>query len=332
VVNLALTKRGDYVVRSALVLAHAYPEARKVREVVGQMAVPAAFASQILACLGRAGLASSKAGRDGGYRLSRPPEQVSVLEVVEAGEGPLQVQRCSLGDGPSHWQAACPLHETWTIAVGRLRESLAATTLADLARQDEALASGAYLAAPGCHRLAEMVVGVEDTIQVEVAAATVAERLSTGTSWLFPLMEAAHAEEDPLRVRVGPRGSWLAKTVLVRLGRVEERGEERAMPITWEARGPSGLFPRMEAEIVVSAVDAERSELRLRGSYHPPLGRAGQLLDEALLHRVAKATVRVFLRRVADALEAGPEAGKLQAALSGPGPVWIDVGEELPRG
>ena len=321
------------MVRSALVLARAYPEARKVREVVGQMAVPAAFASQILACLNRAGLASSKAGRDGGYRLSRPPEKVSVLEVVEAGEGPLHVQHCSLGDSPGHWQAACPLHETWTIAVERLREALAATTLAEVARRYEALESGAYLAAPGCHRLAEMVVGVEDTIQVEIAAGTVAERLSMGSSWLFPLMEAAHAEGDLLRVRVGPRGpSWLAKTVLVRLGRVEERGEERAMPITWDARGPSGLFPRMEAEIVVSAVDAERSELRLRGSYHPPLGRAGQLLDEALLHRVAKATVRVFLRRVADALEAGPEAGDLQAALSGPSPVWEDAGEERPYG
>ncbi|MDA8301473.1 MAG: Rrf2 family transcriptional regulator [Actinomycetota bacterium] len=326
--NLALTKRGDYVVRSALVLARAYPKARKVREVVGEMAVPAAFASQILACLGRAGLASSKAGRDGGYRLARPPEQVSLLEVVEAGEGPLHSQRCALGDGPCHWRAVCPLHETWTVAVGRLRETLAATSLAEVAHQDEALELGTYLAPPGSHRLAEMVVGVEDTIQVEMAAAAAAERLGTGSSWLCPLAEAAHAEGDLLRVRVGPRGpAWLGKTVLVRTGRVEERGEERALPITWEATGPSGLFPRMEAEVVVRALDAERSELHLRGRYHPPLGRAGQLLDEALLHRVAKATVRGFLRRVAHALEADLEPGSLEApSLPVPstvlGPTW----------
>ena len=313
--NLALTKRGDYVVRSAMVLARAYPEARKVREVVGQMAVPAAFASQILAYLGRAGLATSKAGREGGYRLARPPEQVSVLEVVEAGEGPLHNQRCALGEGPCYWRAVCPLHETWTAAVGRLRETLAATSLAEVARYDEALELGTYLAPPGSHRLAEMVVGVEDTIQVEMAAGKVAEHLGTGSSWLCPLAEAAHAEGDLLRVRVGPRGPvWLGKTVLVRTGRVEERGVARAVPITWEATGPSGLFPRMEAEMVVRALDAERSELHLRGNYHPPLGRAGQLLDEALLHRVAKATVRAFLRRVAHALEAGLEPGNLQAA------------------
>jgi len=53
----------------------------------------------------------------------------------------------------------------------------------------------------------------------------------------------------------------------------------------------------------VSALDPDRSELQLSGHYRPPLGRAGQALDEALLARVARATVRSLLRRLARALE-----------------------------
>jgi len=64
-----LSKRGDYVVRSALSLARAWPagESRKIREVVAEMGVPRTFASQILADLVRAGLATSKSGKDGDF-------------------------------------------------------------------------------------------------------------------------------------------------------------------------------------------------------------------------------------------------------------------------
>jgi Rrf2 family protein len=313
-VNLTLSKRGDYVVRSAVALARAYPEGRKIREVVEEMGVPATFASQILADLGRAGLASSKAGREGGYRLARPPGDISLLEVVEAGEGPLRAERCALGDGPCRWEAVCPLHETWTAATAALREVLAATTLEDVAHRDEALEAGTYPAPLDSHRLAATTVAVADTVQVELGAGLVAERLRAGAGLLTPLAEAAHAEGEALRVRIGPGGpAWLAKAVLLKLGTPLQRGDELVIPITWEATGPSGLFPRMDAELAVRALDPERSELRLAGRYRPPLGRAGHLLDDALLHRLGQATVRAFLRRVAQALEALPAAAPVEA-------------------
>ena len=138
---MTLSKRGDYVMRSAICLARAFErgEGRKIREVVAETDVPKTFASQILADLVRAGLAASKAGREGGYRLVRPPDAVSVLEVVEAAEGPLRAERCALGAGPCRWDAVCPLHETWTAATGALRELLATTTLAELAERDAAI-------------------------------------------------------------------------------------------------------------------------------------------------------------------------------------------------
>ncbi len=152
--NMTLSKRGDYVVRSALCLAHAYEGGsfRKIREVVSSMEVPQTFASQILADLVRAQLATSKAGKDGGYRLSRPPAEITMLEIIEAGEGPLRAERCALGNGPCHWDFVCPLHETWVGATAALRDTLAKATLATLVANDEALKAGTYLIPTDSHR------------------------------------------------------------------------------------------------------------------------------------------------------------------------------------
>ena len=152
--NMTLSKRGDYVVRSALCLARAYKSGnyRKIREVVNAMGVPQTFASQILAELVRAEIATSKAGKNGGYRLIRPPESITLLEVVEAGEGPLRPERCALGEGPCRWDLVCPLHETWVTAIAALRNTLAEATLATLVDRDEALEAGTYPAIADSHR------------------------------------------------------------------------------------------------------------------------------------------------------------------------------------
>jgi len=75
--NLLLSKRGDYVVRSALSLARAYNEGslRKIREVVADVGVPQTYASQILSDLVNSGIAESKAGKEGGYKLTREPKK-----------------------------------------------------------------------------------------------------------------------------------------------------------------------------------------------------------------------------------------------------------------
>ena len=139
--DLTLTKRGDYAVRAAISLARHFPSDgyRKIREVAEEMALPPRYTAQILVLLARAGLAEAKAGRSGGYRLSRPPVEVSLLEVVESAEGALQPQRCTLRGGPCRWEDACPVHSAWAEASEALRRSLAATSLASVAREDESL-------------------------------------------------------------------------------------------------------------------------------------------------------------------------------------------------
>jgi Rrf2 family protein len=151
---MTLSNRGDYVLRAAICLAKAFGagSAVKLRQVVADTDIPATFASQILGDLVRAGLAVSKAGRDGGYRLSRPPATISVLEAVESAEGPLHAERCALGQGPCRWEAVCPMHDTWIAATAGLRETLGATSLDHLAQRDIAMTAGTVVAPSDSHR------------------------------------------------------------------------------------------------------------------------------------------------------------------------------------
>ena len=152
--DLTLTRRADYVIRAAIALARAFPQGgyRKIREVAEEMRVPRAYTPQILNLLAQAGLAEARAGQQGGYRLLRDPATISLVEVVEAAEGPLRPDRCTLRDGPCRWEDMCPLHPAWDRAMEALRGSLQATSLASIALVDAALEVGSFPIPAQSHR------------------------------------------------------------------------------------------------------------------------------------------------------------------------------------
>jgi Rrf2 family protein len=141
-VDLTLTRRGDYVVRAAIALASAWDGEGaylKIRQVADEMGLPPSYTPQVLGILARAGVAEAKAGRSGGYRLTRPPEQISVLEVIEGAEGTLEPGRCAIRGGPCRWDDACALHPAVARAAEAIRATLGATTLAEVAASDRML-------------------------------------------------------------------------------------------------------------------------------------------------------------------------------------------------
>jgi hypothetical protein len=111
-------------------------------------------------------------------------------------------------------------------------------------------------------------------------------------------------------IRVGPAGEvpGVSKLVQVRFVGPVERGGAMTIWLHWQAAGAAGgLFPALDADLILMAKGHEQAQLRLHGYYRPPLGRLGAGLDRAVMHRVASATVRALLHRVAGALaEPGP--------------------------
>jgi len=301
-VNVTLSKRGSYAAAAAICLARAYESGRpkKLREIAVEMSIPRTFASQILGDLVHAGIAVSAFGRDGGHRLARPPQQVSVAEVIEAAEGPLASERCALRDGPCRWHEVCPLHETMTTATASLREVLASTTLAMLADRDAAIARGTYPVPADSHRQAAEVA---DSVQIELPMTVIAARLRAATAWLTAVARDCDQEE--------PQDGGLPKTVAVHLGQTMEANGTQLTPLIWEATGPGGVFPRFHGEFQLTALDPERSELRVSGSYRPAPRTNGHLPPEPLRSQAAHATLRDFLRRIANGLEHQQEAAHL---------------------
>jgi Rrf2 family protein len=136
--DITLSKTGDYAVRAALALAEVREPGgyMTIAQVAEEMSLPPTFTPQILGCLARAGIAESKAGRGGGYRLTRSAKRITMLEVVEAAEGSLINGRCTLRGGPCRWEDRCAVHDTWVRAAESLRRSLARTSLAQIAAAD----------------------------------------------------------------------------------------------------------------------------------------------------------------------------------------------------
>jgi Rrf2 family protein len=304
-VNLTLSRRGDYVVRSALALARAYESGapRKIREVVAEMDIPQTFASQILADLVHAELATSKAGKAGGYRLARPPDQVTVLEIVEAGEGPLRSERCALSDGPCRWDHVCPLHETWGAAAVALRSTLAGTTLADLVARDRALEEGSYALPADSHRHGSAMVDVEDWVQVELGLAEVRDQLRRVETWLPRCVRAGYAEAEQLRLSIDPMGPpWAAPARSSIAVLAPNSAPDGRTEIVWECGDTRQPASRFEGHLEVSTLDPERSEIHLDGRLRPPGRGVGS--DVSLVERLSRATVRGSLRQAAKVLEA----------------------------
>lgn len=148
--ELSLGRRADYAIRATLDLArHHDGKLRKSRDIGQATEVPVSYLPQILALLVRAGIASSTAGRRGGYGLTRPPGEISLFDVVTAVDGDVSASICVLRGGVCQAETACAVHIPWAKAQMALTEQLAATTFEQVAELDELLELGELEFPPG---------------------------------------------------------------------------------------------------------------------------------------------------------------------------------------
>jgi hypothetical protein len=90
------------------------------------------------------------------------------------------------------------------------------------------------------------------------------------------------------------------KQVEIQLGTPYRIPSKTLLPMTWRATGLDGVFPRLDADVEVAALGPRLTQLSISARYRPPMGAAGRVLDRALFHRVAEATIKDFLDRVGE--------------------------------
>jgi len=150
--KLTPTNRTDYGIRALVYLANHQGTHAKAADIGSVMGVPTGFLHQVLQELQRARLVSSRSGPAGGYVLARAPEDITILEIVETLEGPIQTSECALRGGPCHWDQVCAMHQVWSAARAALSDSLRAATLARVVADDRALAAGSFPVPADSHR------------------------------------------------------------------------------------------------------------------------------------------------------------------------------------
>jgi hypothetical protein len=142
-----------------------------------------------------------------------------------------------------------------------------------------------------------------DAVEVTRPRAFVEERLHVEGTDLLPMASKATGDGEGFVLRVGPAlgRHVLGVPVTVRLGSCFTRQGSAAIPIRWEAVAFESLFPVLDGTFLLSAVDESRCRLGIEASYRVPMERLGEVLNRAVLHRVAESTIRSFLEQLAGA-------------------------------
>jgi Rrf2 family protein len=102
-------------------------------EVVSQSQdIPVRFLENILSELRHAGLVQSRRGTDGGYWLAKPPDAITIADIIRAADGPLATVRGEPADELDYAEDAKPLQEVWIALRANIREILETVSLADV--------------------------------------------------------------------------------------------------------------------------------------------------------------------------------------------------------
>ena len=96
---------------------------------------PEQFLSKVLQNLTRAGLVTSHRGNTGGFELSKGRHSASILEVVEAVEGPIRLNLCLNSGNGCERQSWCPAHPVWAEVQNAMADILQKATIGDLAQK-----------------------------------------------------------------------------------------------------------------------------------------------------------------------------------------------------
>jgi Rrf2 family protein len=131
---MRVSAKVDYALRAGAELAAAAGHgALKGERIAQAQKIPLKFLENILLDLKHAGLVQSQRGAEGGYWLAKPPEEITLADVIRAVEGPIANVRGERPEQVEYAGAAEPLREVWIAVRGNLRSVLETTTLADVA-------------------------------------------------------------------------------------------------------------------------------------------------------------------------------------------------------
>ena len=130
---MQITRQADYAVRAILHLAHIKNgERAATSSVAKEQHIPPSFLAKIISQLSIAGLLHTSRGARGGVTLARQPKDITLLEVIEAIDGPIQLNECVAEGGVCSFDDDCPIRSVWCDAQDELVSRLKRTDFEQL--------------------------------------------------------------------------------------------------------------------------------------------------------------------------------------------------------
>ena len=130
---MQITRQADYATRAVLYLArHRNGKRVATSQVAKEQKIPSSFLAKIISQLSIAGVLHTSRGAHGGIALARRPEQITLLQVIEAIDGPIQLNVCVGKEGVCSFEDNCPIQLVWCDAQNELITKLRNTNFAQL--------------------------------------------------------------------------------------------------------------------------------------------------------------------------------------------------------
>lgn len=131
---MQLSRRADYSIRAMVDIAGLPPNAVvATREVAERQEIPHVFLTKIVTRLMRAGLLRTHRGATGGIFLARPSQEINVLDIVQAVDGPIALNLCTRNPSECKRDVNCPSRAVWVDVQEQMLENLRKARLSDLA-------------------------------------------------------------------------------------------------------------------------------------------------------------------------------------------------------
>jgi Rrf2 family protein len=138
---MQITHQADYAIRTMVYLAGQDPNRKIATSQIAKFyQIPPSFLTKIVSQLSIAGLLRTSRGARGGVSLARAPEEISLLNVLEAIDGPVLMNECVSDAHVCPFKATCKIHVFWVDTQKEVSERLAGTNLADLATKEAVFA------------------------------------------------------------------------------------------------------------------------------------------------------------------------------------------------
>lgn len=133
---MKISMRGDYGVRAVVDLAQRYGRGPiQSAEIAARQGIPEPYLDQLLAALRKGGIVKSTRGPQGGHSLARPPEDITLADVVDVLEGPVNLLPCISQPSDCALSTTCAQRDIWVDITEMIRRTLAGVTIQGLAQR-----------------------------------------------------------------------------------------------------------------------------------------------------------------------------------------------------